>query len=185
MYTPAWLFVALLITGGFGSAQPSRSPYTGQEQQEIKALSDAEIQALLNGRGMGLAKAAELHHHPGPMHVLESAAPLHLSESQRTATQQIYDRMHAEAVRLGQLIIAQEQELDRLFAHRDTAGSKLPDVVREIARLQGELRLVHLQAHVDMQAVLAPEQIATYDALRGYGANAQPSGPAKHQHGRH
>lgn len=184
MDTLAWLLVALSMTWGLASAQPSHSPYAGQEHQAIKALSEAEIEALRQGRGMGLAKAAELNHYPGPMHVLELADSLQLSEVQRTATQQIYARMHAEAVRLGPLIVAQEQALDRLFAHQQTVGSKLQEVVREIARLQGELRLVHLQAHVDMQAVLAPEQIATYDALRGYGAHSHPSGPATPHHGR-
>lgn len=185
MYTLAWLLGAFSMTWGLTSAQHSPSPYAGQEHQEIKALSKAEIEALRKGRGMGLAKAAELNHYPGPMHVLELADSLQLSEAQRTSTQRIYDRMHAEAVRLGPLIIAQEQVLDRLFAHQQVAGSKLQEVIREIARLQGELRLVHLQAHVDMQAVLAPEQLATDDALRGYSAHSHPPGPATPQHGRH
>ncbi|HXH13754.1 MAG TPA: Spy/CpxP family protein refolding chaperone [Alphaproteobacteria bacterium] len=178
------LAVVLLMTPGLVFAQPRHSPYVGQEQRQIKALSDAELQALLDGRGLGLAKAAELNHYPGPMHVLELATQLHLSEAQRTATQQIYDRMRAEAVRLGQQIVAQERELDRLFADHNAAGPKLQAVVREIARLQGELRLVHLQAHVDMKALLSPEQVATYDALRGYGTPAHPSAPLQHRHGR-
>jgi Spy/CpxP family protein refolding chaperone len=175
----------LLILPALALTQHSHAPYAGQEQRQIKALSEAEVQALLDGRGMGLARAVELNHYPGPMHVLELASQLHLSEDQRTATQQIYDRMRAEAVRLGQQIVAQEGELDRLFATNDTAGAKLQAVVQEIARLQGELRLVHLQAHIDMQALLSPEQIATYDALRGYGAHDQPSAPPQHRHGRH
>lgn len=184
MYIFPWLAVVLSMTPGLVFAQHRHSPYVGQEQRQIKALSDGELQALLDGRGMGVARAAELNHHPGPMHVLELAHQLHLSEAQRTATQQIYDRMRAEAVRLGQQIIAQERELDRLFSDHDAAGPKLQAVVREIARLQGELRLVHLQAHVDMKALLSPEQVATYDALRGYGTSAHPSAPPQHWHGR-
>ena len=35
-------------------------PYAGQEQREIKTLSAADIDDLRNGRGWGLAKAAEV-----------------------------------------------------------------------------------------------------------------------------
>jgi Spy/CpxP family protein refolding chaperone len=181
----AWLFAVLLLTAGSASAQHRHSPSAGQEQQEIKALSAAEIQALLDGRGMGLAKAAELNHHPGPLHVLELAAPLHLSDAQRQAVQQVYDRMRAEAVRLGHLIVAQEQALDRLFTNADVASNTLQDVVRDIARLQGELRLVHLQAHVDTKVLLAPEQRVRYDALRGYAAQEHQATPVTPQHGQH
>ena len=40
---------------------PLANPYAGQQKRIIKALSDADIQALQNGEGMGLAKAAELN----------------------------------------------------------------------------------------------------------------------------
>lgn len=43
-----------------------QSPYVGQEYREIKALSTQEISDYMSGRGMGLAKAAELNGYPGP-----------------------------------------------------------------------------------------------------------------------
>ena len=43
----------------------SQSPYVGQESREIKALSPQEISDYLSGKGMGLAKAAELNGYPG------------------------------------------------------------------------------------------------------------------------
>ena len=61
---------------------------------------------------MGLAKAAELHHSPGPRYVLDLAAQLQLSAGQRAELQQIYDRMHHEGLCLGTLIVDKEQELD-------------------------------------------------------------------------
>jgi hypothetical protein len=45
-----------------------QSPYVGQEYREIKALSTQEISDYISGRGMGLAKAAELNGYPGPAH---------------------------------------------------------------------------------------------------------------------
>jgi hypothetical protein len=81
------------------SAEPP-SPYAGQAQREIKALSTEEIEGYLSGSGMGLAKAAELHHYPGPRHVLDLAEPLQLSAEQRQKTQAIFAAMRTEAVRL-------------------------------------------------------------------------------------
>jgi hypothetical protein len=57
-------------------------------------------------------------------------------------------------------------------------------VTKQIAQLQGDLRVAHLQAHVEMKRVLSREQIDMYDALRGYTVS---TGPAPHtgHHRRH
>jgi len=179
------VFVALMLMPTLLPAQSSHSPYVGQEQRAIKALSDHEIQALLSGHGMGLAKAAELNRYPGPRHVLDMASQLGLSEMQRAEAQQIYDRMHQEAVRLGNLLIAKERELDRLFANNEIDAPTLQRVVQAIAQLQGELRITHLQAHVDMKHILSSDQTAQYDVLRGYGDSGQADVPSAHRHGKH
>jgi Spy/CpxP family protein refolding chaperone len=163
-------------------AQHGHSPYTGQEKRAIKALSAEEIQALLSGQGMGLAKAAELNHYPGPRHVLDLGAQLPLSEAQRAETQKIYDHMHQEAVRLGALIVDKEKELDQLFAAQVAQSDALQGLTRQIAQLQGELRLVHLRAHVEMKRLLSPEQVEAYDALRGYTASAGAAPHTGHHH---
>jgi Spy/CpxP family protein refolding chaperone len=185
MYKCLAVTVVLMALPGLALAQHSHSPYTGQEAQPIKALSEDDIQALRDGRGMGLAKAAELNHYPGPLHVLELAAPLHLSDTQRAETQKIYDQMRQEAMRLGQLIVAEEQDLNRLFATQEVNSVSLRAVISEIARLQGDLRLVHLQAHVDMQRLLSAEQIAAYEGLRGYSAGGRTEAPTGHHRGQH
>lgn len=176
------LIVALLIVTPLNIlGQSPHSPYAGEEKHTIKTLADEERQALLNGQGMGLAKAAELNHYPGPRHVLDLAAQLQLSAAQRAETQQIYDRIHQEAVRLGTLIVDKEKELDHLFATQTVHVDSLRNLTKQIAQLHGDLRLVHLQAHVEMKQVLSGEQIDQYDALRGYTGQA---GPAPHS-GRH
>jgi Spy/CpxP family protein refolding chaperone len=163
-------------------AEGGQSPYAGQEQRDMKALSGDDILALLDGQGWGLAKAAELNHYPGPKHVLELASPLQLSETQRAETQRIYDAMHAEAVHLGELILDKERDLDSLFSRKAITSHQLQNVGREIARLQGELRIIHLQAHLDTARVLTPTQMNKYDELRGY----QADGPAMpHNRGHH
>jgi Spy/CpxP family protein refolding chaperone len=179
-----WGGIVVLMMGPLASAQHHHSPYAGQEVRAIKALSAEDMQALLNGQGMGLAKAAELNHYPGPRHVLDLATQLQLSETQRAETQRIYDRMHQEAVRFGTLVVDKERELDHLFATEAVDSQTLQHVTRQIAQLQGDLRLAHLQAHLEMKRVLSPEQIDTYDALRGYmvsTGSAPPSEPHHHR----
>lgn len=126
------------------------------------------------GHGMGLAKAAELNHYPGPKHVLELAQQLELSAAQLAQTQKAYDKMHAQAVRLGKLIVAKEQALDSLFAAQKITASQLRTLVTAIATWQGELRLTHLQAHLEMKEILSSAQVAKYDELRGYAKGAPP-----------
>jgi Spy/CpxP family protein refolding chaperone len=178
------VLIMFFMTPALAVAQHGHSPYAGQEKRAIKTLSEEEIQALLSGQGMGLAKAAELNHYPGPRHVLDLATPLQLSEAQRTETQQIYDRMHQEAVRLGALIVDKERELEHLFAAEAVDSQTLQSLTKQIAQLQGGLRLAHLQAHVEMKRVLSREQIDVYDALRGYTVGTDPA-PHTGQHRRH
>src|SRR5256886_7380057 len=115
------LIVSLaLITGA--SAQ---TPYAGMQARPIKALSDQQIADLRAGRGMGLALAAELNGYPGPMHVLELADALDLSGQQRTKMQELFAAMKAEAIPLGERLIAQEAELDKAFAGKTITAATL------------------------------------------------------------
>ena len=157
------LILSLGWTLGFGG-----TVYAGQEEREIKSLSTEEIGSYLSGDGMGLAKAAELNHYPGPKHVLDLADKLHLSEQQVPQIKEIYNRMHMEAVRIGKLIVEKEKILDNLFANQKMEETQLETMVVEIAKLQGKLRVTHLAAHLRVKEALSPEQIAAYDALRGY-----------------
>ena len=59
-------FVLVLIVASGGVPASEASPYAGQEMQELKALSESEVEGLLAGQGMGYAKTAELNGYPGP-----------------------------------------------------------------------------------------------------------------------
>jgi len=179
MSKPSTMCALFILVPILALAQDQHSPYTGQEQREIKALSASDIKMYLEGHGMGLAKAAELNHYPGPRHVLDLATALKLSHEQFTKTQQAYDKMHAEAVRLGNLIVAKEKQLDSLYAAQKMIETQLRTLVADIAKLQGELRFTHLNAHLEMRKILSPQQVVKYDELRGYGKGATQ------QHGKH
>lgn len=175
-----------LVASAWGQQQPTG--YAGEERREIKSLSEEEIEQLLQGHGMGLAKAAELNHYPGPRHVLDLAAQLELTPAQRAATEASFRRMRDEAVRLGRQIVERERALDAMFAKGEIEAAQLRAATAEIAGLQGNLRAAHLTAHLEMRRTLSPAQIKKYDQLRGYsGAGEQtPASPQhKHGHGKH
>src|SRR6185503_4610073 len=173
--------LAALATGGSALAQHGQQPYAGLEKRAVKALSETEIADLLAGRGMGLAKAAELNGYPGPAHLLENADALKLGEDQRRAIEAIRARMAEAATALGREIVARERELDGAFAESRIDAALLKAKTGEIAALMGRLRAVHLAAHIESRPLLSPEQVAAYNKLRGYsGETPEPHHPRRH-----
>ena len=169
------------------SADPS---YVDDTSRPLKALSAEDIAALREGRGMGLSKPAELNRHPGPRHVLDLADKLGLTPAQRRDIQAIYDHMHTRAVALGERIVAQEYALEKLFAHTPAPAARVRQVTPDIARLNGMLRFVHLDAHIATARALTPAQIDAYDRLRGYARDrprgkSAPTPPPAEAHGAH
>lgn len=174
------LFLASSIPLSAGDAPSS---YAGLEARRVKAFAPERERGLAEGAGMGYALAAELNGHAGPKHVLELADELGLSAEQRSRVAASLERMKTEAVRLGGEILAAEAELDRRFAYRHLDEATLGELTARLGGLEGRLRFVHLRAHLETDALLAPEQRARYVELRGYGAGAA-SPPAGHDHGR-
>jgi Spy/CpxP family protein refolding chaperone len=170
---------ALLALVTVPSLRADPSPYAGEQTREIKALSAGEVSQLLGGHGMGLARAAELNSYPGPRHVLDMAEQLHLTSEQTAALNRVFATMHDAALPLGRELLARETQLDRLFVERHATPEAVRTLTEQIGRLQGELRAVHLNAHVATVTILQPTQIARYDELRGYVASAAPA-PAAH-----
>lgn len=183
--TAAISLLSLVISGWAGpiSAQPT-SPYAGQEAREIKALSLKEVDDLVQGRGMGLAKPAELNRYPGPLHVLELAQELRLSVEQRNGVEASKARMSARAKSLGAEILTLERELDAAFADRTIDQVRLNELTAQVGAKQGMLRAAHLDAHIETAGLLTPEQISRYDTLRGYGRvpSAAPSAHGTKHH---
>ena len=175
------VFFVMVFAAGTVQAQHLQ-PYAGLQARSLKALSDEQVADLKAGRGMGLALAAELNGYPGPRHVLELAQELNLTAPQRLRTQQLYDAMTAEAVPLGEQLIAAETDLDRQFSDRTITPASLTAVSVEIGAMQGQLRAAHLKYHLAMMDVLTPEQIARYAKLRGYGNAPAGHSPALHNH---
>ncbi|MBM3564915.1 MAG: periplasmic heavy metal sensor [Alphaproteobacteria bacterium] len=160
----------------------AQGPYAGQQARAIRALSTEEAAGLIDGRGMGFAKAAELNSYPGPMHLMELAKDLRLSESDVAKIRAVHDPMRAEARAIGREIVDAEEHLDRLFASGHADREKVSAFTAKIGALQGKLRAVHLNAHLAVRPLLTAEIVARYDVLRGYAGGGDPSHGAHHRH---
>jgi Spy/CpxP family protein refolding chaperone len=172
------VFLALVLSGAPSVAQ-SQQPYAGLEARPIKALSEQQIADLRAGRGMGLALAAELNGYPGPMHVLEMADALDLSDQQRAKVQELFTAMKAEAIPLGERLIAQEAELDKAFAGKTITAAALAAATEAIGATHAALPQAHLKYHLLTVHALTPAQIQQYAELRGY------KGGVQHPHRQH
>jgi Spy/CpxP family protein refolding chaperone len=177
------LWMGLLVVAGADAATPAPSAYAGQESRDIKALAPDDVSALLEGMGMGLAKAAELNGYPGPAHVLELADRLRLSAEQRQRTEALFATMQEQAIAAGTALVAEERRLDRLFADRTATAGSLTAALARIGALQAQVRGIHLDAHLAQVRILTPEQTMLYGELRGYGSTAAPDGHRmRHRH---
>ena len=167
------LCVVILLLAAPVMAQQHRpaqghSPYAGLQDRPVKALSEQQLADLRAGRGMELALAAELNGYPGPLHVLEFAEQLNLSSEQRRRVAEQHASMKAEAVSVGERLIAQETALDGHFKDRTITPENLATLTALIGETQGLLRAVHLKYHLAMAELLTAEQSRRYAELRGY-----------------
>lgn len=169
----AALVLAVLISiagcGGDKVAESHRSDYAGQEDRELKTISAEKVSGYLKGRGMGLAKVAELNHYPGPKHVLDLSGELGLTDAQRRQIERAFRDMKSRAQRLGRELVEREGRLDSLFASGKATRAETDALLEKLGELRGRLRFVHVQAHLTTKEILSSSQIERYDELRGYG----------------
>jgi hypothetical protein len=170
--TILFLILILIPMSTFSAADHShKSKYAGEEKREIKSLSETDIEELKNGKGWGLAKAAELNGVPGPVHLLEMKEEIDLSAKQIRAIEDIYKKMKQEAIPLGLELIELEMELNNHFANRTITDELLRQILQRIAQAHRQLRYVHLSTHLKTPDILKSEQITLYNKLRGYSSD--------------
>src|SRR5262245_9856623 len=178
--TAACLAVVSLLSLAIAAEDPLTSPYPRQTQSSLRGFSESEIAELRAGTGMGLARAAELNSYPGPRHVLDAIAAgrLQANRNQVQQLQEIFDAMRSDARRVGAQILGEEEQLESAFRATTIVEPDLRMRVARIASLQGELRIIHLRAHLQARTVLTAAQVARYDELRGYTTDQ----PHQHKH---
>ena len=167
------VYVVLILTlipfSSFSASNHShKSKYAGQEAREIKSLSESDIEELRNGRGWGLAKAAELNGIPGPVHLLEMKEEIALNPDQIEKIGTLYQEMKKQAISLGFKLIELERELNSHFANGTITEKLLHELLEQITQVRKRLRYVHLSTHLKTPGILTVKQIDLYNKLRGY-----------------
>jgi hypothetical protein len=152
-------------------APASETPYAGQHRRAIKSLSRADLRDLEAGRGWGFAKPAEMNGYPGPVHLLELKDQLGLDGAQVSQIQAIFEHMNEMAMVKGREFIEAEQQLDVGFSSASVTPENLARLTRDAALLRGQLRAIHLRAHLRTLPILTVDQVRIYKSLRGYGAD--------------
>lgn len=164
-----FLLAGIMVCGSMAQQHQShQSQYKGQEARAIKSLSESDIEELKEGKGWGVAKAAELNGYPGPAHVLELKDDLELTSDQIQKTENLFQRMQAEAIKLGHKFIEAEWALTNAFSDKTISAEQLDSLVTASTEQRGALRVVHLSAHLEMMDILSEGQIRKYNDLRGY-----------------
>lgn len=173
--------VSVLVAGCGGSAPPAASPASAQasdgtgaptslDSATLRGVSADEIRGFTEGRALRLARAAEKNHNPAPYYILKYRSELGLFDEQLTPARAILEQERAQASKLGKELLADEAKLEVLLANLSGGNhdEQIAALTREIARLEGEIRLVHLQADVAAKKLLNSTQQVQYDALRSY-----------------
>lgn len=181
MRAPFLLVVLTVSAAAFAQHQhPSfKSGYAGMQTRDIKALSAEQVTDLREGKGMGASLPAELNGVPGPLHALQLEERLEVTPEQRLQLERITADMKAQAQRLGADVVTAEEALDTAFKSGKADEAFVRTTTAWIADLQGQLRAVHLIAHLKTRQVLSDQQVVAYNQARGYTAEL---GAPKHAH---
>ncbi|MEK9138637.1 MAG: hypothetical protein AAB393_16055 [Bacteroidota bacterium] len=123
-------------------------------------------ESLENSEGAGMAAYADVNGYPGPKHILEMQDMLMLTEEQRKDIQSIFEAMKESARAKGDAIIQKERQLESLFRTEKATEAEVKKMSSEIGRLRGELRAIHMVAHIQAKQVLIKDQTALYNSLR-------------------
>jgi Spy/CpxP family protein refolding chaperone len=167
-----YISICLLLTAFFTSVSFSEEDYTskykGEEHREIKSLSNDDIEELIDGKGWGLAKAAELNGYPGPIHILQMADKINLTKEQKVKVNELFQQMRNKAIPLGIQLIQLEKQLNITFQNKTINKKSLDNQLSYIENVRKKLRFVHLYTHLETPKILTKEQIDLYNKLRGY-----------------
>ncbi len=176
------LLLAFAIASGLAAAGRAEtvSPYAGEESRAIASLSERDIADLLDGKGWGLAKPAELNGYPGPAHVLQLQDRLGLTAEQRSKVEAVFARMAADARSAGAQFIEAERAIDAAFKTGTVDKAMLRQRLAAAEALRAELRRIHLAAHLETAPILTAEQRHAYVTLRGYDMPTLPGHDGHH-----
>jgi len=134
--------------------------------QAAEACSAEFDKVVGEGRGFGLAFAADQNGYPGPLHVLELKDRLKLTADQEAKAQALLHAMFVESKPKSARLLEAEAKLRRLFADRAADDAAGRAAVAEVERARSEVRLVHLLTHLKTRELLSEDQRRIYHEAR-------------------
>jgi Spy/CpxP family protein refolding chaperone len=161
------VLIATALGAGGASAQHGHGHGQGGGQGHLAAKSCADEFAAVvaEGRGFGMAFAADQNGYPGPMHVLELKDRLKLTPAQEARARELHAAVLAEKPKSARLLEA-ERRLERLFVERGATDDTVRNAVADVERARADVRLVHLLAHLKTRDLLTEEQRRVYHEAR-------------------
>src|SRR2546425_13030043 len=135
----------------------------------VQACASEFEKVVGEGRGFGMAFAADQNGYPGPMHVLELKDRLTLTADQAAKAQALMHAMYSESKPKSARLLEAEAKLRRLFADRAADDAAVRAAVAEVERARGEVRLVHLLTHLKTRDLLTEDQRRLYHEARWGG----------------
>src|SRR5881296_4111106 len=142
----------------------------GAQGHQVAQTCASEFEKVVGeGRGFGIAFAADQNGYPGPMHVLELKDRLKLTTDQEAQMQALMHAMFAESKPKSAQLLEAEAKLRRLFADRSADDAAVRAAVGEVERARSQVRLVHLLAHLKTRGLLTEDQRRIYHEARWGG----------------
>ena len=164
---------AVTVVGLFGAASSVAWGQHGHGHagghQAAEACSAEFDKVVGEGRGFGLAFAADQNGYPGPMHVLELKDRLKLTADQEAKAVALMHSMFSESKLKSARLLEAEAKLRGLFADRTADDAAVRAAVAEVERARSQVRLVHLLAHLKTRDLLTEDQRRIYHEARWSG----------------
>src|SRR6058998_2484671 len=168
------VFAAVGLAGLTAGTTVTRAQHAhggaGAQGHQVAQTCASEFEKVVGeGRGFGMAFAADQNGYPGPMHVLELKDRLKLTADQEAKAQALMQAMFAESKPKSAQLLEAEAKLRRLFADRSADDAAVRAAVGEVERARSQVRLVHLLAHLKTRGLLTEDQRRIYHEARWGG----------------
>src|SRR5437763_9335006 len=140
------LVMALVFIPASAPAQHAGHEHTpgtpSEGHRRAQACLDEFDAVVRDGRGFGLAFAADQHGYPGPMHVLELKDRLGLTPEQEARVRALMHAMFAESRPKSARLLEAEARLRELFAAGGADEATVRAATEKAERARAEGRLV-------------------------------------------
>jgi Spy/CpxP family protein refolding chaperone len=138
----------------------------GDGHRAAQACATEHDQVVAEGRGFGMAFAADQNGYPGPLHILELRERLALTSEQVAKTEALMRAMFDESRPKSARLLSAEARLRGLFAEGAANEAAVRTAVADVERARSDIRLVHLLTHLRARDLLTESQRRLYHDAR-------------------